>query len=34
MDSEETHRHVFFETFDEDWKGNNNDPNPNGAEKH
>ena len=24
----------FFEAFDEDWKGNNNDPNPNGAEKH
>ena len=24
----------FFEAFDEDWKGNDNDPNPNGAEKH
>ncbi|MGH7994204.1 MAG: glycosyl hydrolase family 17 protein [Limisphaerales bacterium] len=24
----------FFEAFDEDWKGNNNDPNPDGAEKH
>ena len=24
----------FYEAFDEDWKGNNNDPNPNGAEKH